>query len=786
MQNKRQTIAERIENVIDRRKGRGKYVGKGHLDKIKEKKAFFTKLLRLLADYQSFRKTVLDQTDKNKGEFYEMSLKDSEFKDNVIKCLPDKAMISIQRALAECLKFEKRFDREIINISVVGEAGSGKSRLLQTICGVGDDIIPSDKGGDVTGAKSTVSNHAGDTYAEITFYSEQEIVAEVQGYLDALNSGIKLSNFNEIQFINVDRIDTITTTATGGSLLNHLRKYVDNFSKYSSKIGKKETIPASDIRSYVSQFAVGNNMLRYYTYLGVKQADIFTEFPIPDVGKIRLIDTIGIGDTALNIERKMLETLKNDSDSAIVLRKNDINRWDIRDKDDILYDKLKEALGDSCIEYWLCYVVNAYGGEIERKAGEAIRDNLLYQKNRKISFAASVDCANYNDVHDNLLIPLLSRIEDNLTRIDNELLKSANAIFLEAHKELFGFYTELQKILAGGLKEYLQSGGKNFDDLFDEMEFSNELKSLEKKYKPTFKDKKDKELQDPESKELLEAVEEVTKSIATRCPTEDEILKRLARGDQEGGPDEVYHYYANNLRTRVREDFEEVNKKCILDIQDSAKKEIIKIIRSSEGGLLGMVPLMEEIPCPCEGYDNSIEWLGVFTEERLNNYPLVKAAFSELYNRKLLIADVIEDNVEKALRFLIPDKNNESFINLTFKDMKDEEIAYMIEQTLSNSIRDISDDLSNGIKEMLSIPYRRFYTWVNVLRDKLFINKEGKRDLKNFYRDEAAPFVWKDKIIHEKETNEAKKQWIVFSESFAKYITRDSYVVTIESGNDNN
>lgn len=778
MQNKEQTIAERIDNVIDRRKGRGKYVGRGHLDTIKEKKTFFSKLLRDLTDYQLFRKTVLDQIDKNKGEFYEMSLKDSEFKDNVINCLPDKAIISVQRALAECSAFEKRFDRDIINISVVGEAGSGKSRLLQTICGVGDDIIPSDKGGDVTGAKSTVSNHAGDTYAEITFYSEQEIMTEVQGYLDALNSGIRLSNFNEIQFINVDSINTITTT--GASLLDHLRKYVDNFSKYSSKIGKKETIEASDIRSYVSQFAVGNTSLKYYTYLGVKQADIFTEFRIPDVGKVRLIDTIGIGDTALNIEKKMLETLKNDSDSAIVLRKNDTTRWDIRDKDNILYDKLKEALGDSCIEYWLCYVVNAYGGKDERKAGEAIRDNLLNQKNRKISYAASVDCANYEEVRDSLLIPLLSRIENNLDRIDNELLKSANVLFSEAHKELFGFYTDLQKILAGGLKEYLQSGGKNFDDLFDEMEFSSELKKLENKYKPIPKDKRSK---DPESKELLEAIEEVTKFIATRCPTEDEISKRLARGDQEGGPDEVYHYFAGNLRAKVREDFEEVNKKCILDIQDSAKREIIKIIRSSEGGSLGMVPLIGEIPCPSEGDDNSIEWLGVFIEERLHDYPLVKGAFTELFNRKLLIADVVEDKVEKALRFLVPDPNNESFVKLIFKDMTDEEIAYMIEQTLSNTIQDISDDLLNGIKDMLSIPYRRFYTWVNVLRDKLFIKKEGKRDLKNFYRDEAASFVWKDKIIYENETNEAKRQWIDFSERFSKYISKDSYIVKIEQKN---
>ena len=113
------TIAERIENVIDRRKGRGKYVGKGHLDAIKEKKVFFTKLLKHLTDYQAFRKNVLEQIEKNKGEFYEMSLKDSEFQDNVINSLPDKAIDSVQRAIAECLKFEKRFDREIKTMKTV-------------------------------------------------------------------------------------------------------------------------------------------------------------------------------------------------------------------------------------------------------------------------------------------------------------------------------------------------------------------------------------------------------------------------------------------------------------------------------------------------------------------------------------------------------------------------------------------------------------------------------------------------------------------------------------------
>ena len=72
-----------------------------------------------------------------------------------------------------------------------------------------------------------------------------------------------------------------------------------------------------------------------------------------------LVDTIGLGDTSLDLEKKMLDTLVNDSDAAIVVRKADAQRDGIRNEDDQLYDMLAEALGNSGLEYWLFYAINA-------------------------------------------------------------------------------------------------------------------------------------------------------------------------------------------------------------------------------------------------------------------------------------------------------------------------------------------------------------------------------------------------------------------------------------------
>ena len=73
----------------------------------------------------------------------------------------------------------------------------------------------------------------------------------------------------------------------------------------------------------------------------------------------------------------MLDTLANDSDSAIVVRKADAQRDGIKTEDNQLYDMLANALGNSGLEYWLFYVVNSCAALNNMKTGEILLEEFM-------------------------------------------------------------------------------------------------------------------------------------------------------------------------------------------------------------------------------------------------------------------------------------------------------------------------------------------------------------------------------------------------------------------------
>ena len=66
-------IKEKIQEIINHRKGLGTYVGKGHLDEVKKKKDFFIKLIHSVEKFKNFREVALQQITDQTGEYYIMS-----------------------------------------------------------------------------------------------------------------------------------------------------------------------------------------------------------------------------------------------------------------------------------------------------------------------------------------------------------------------------------------------------------------------------------------------------------------------------------------------------------------------------------------------------------------------------------------------------------------------------------------------------------------------------------------------------------------------------------------
>ena len=81
-------------------------------------------------------------------------------------------------------KLQIRFGRQTINIGVVGRARQGKSRLLRSLTGLSEKVIPDNRGGFCTGVRSKISHspEQAEEYgasATVRFYSPPKFIDEV-------------------------------------------------------------------------------------------------------------------------------------------------------------------------------------------------------------------------------------------------------------------------------------------------------------------------------------------------------------------------------------------------------------------------------------------------------------------------------------------------------------------------------------------------------------------------------------------------------------------------------
>ena len=83
----------------------------------------------------------------------------------------------INAELSALSKLKARFSRRTLNIGVVGRAGQGKSRLLQSLSGLSTEEIPSGDRSHCTGVRSTIHHNPNvDTYGEVWFHSERSFL----------------------------------------------------------------------------------------------------------------------------------------------------------------------------------------------------------------------------------------------------------------------------------------------------------------------------------------------------------------------------------------------------------------------------------------------------------------------------------------------------------------------------------------------------------------------------------------------------------------------------------
>ncbi len=470
-------------------------------------------------------KNTLEKIDKMSSELSIFKNKKNEFKskiinsniienlsesekngiiDNLNNNITDEKIDSIIQKLKEtkrsCNDAIRKFEKDNICIAIVGGARNGKSRLIQTITGLDDRIVPTSEDGFCTGARSTIENNE-NFKVIIEFYTEEEllkkVISQYQNYEEFVKCGSKDINLNSLSDVK-DLYNRLykENIVNGRQYLKRLRDYAeqqDSYKKYLGNHNKELNETQKDeISRFVSQIEKriesGNEVtIKHYEFLAVKRVSIYCPFEVTTVRKIVLVDTVGLGETSLGIEDDMLDTIKKEADFVLMLRamSTDPNAI-LKDEDFKIYNKIVSAISNIEPSKWCYWVLNRRNtnykmGIFEERYYKALIENFESSKNPHYPAAIlNINCSNHDEVMNGLINPMLQHISDNLGVLDKDFIYQLNSKIIDVKSVYQDLMCSINTITASNAEIDLLKN-REFNKFYDN--FVREIHQFKKDYK---------------------------------------------------------------------------------------------------------------------------------------------------------------------------------------------------------------------------------------------------------------------------------------------------------------
>lgn len=668
-----------------------------------------------------------------------------------------------------------RFSREGINIAVVGGARQGKSQTLQSISGLDDYVIPALLAGDCTGATSIVKN---DTQAQLTakikFRTEHEMLNIVQDYLDVVlgNDSIKLTSISQIPKLDMKEIrGKLEIGSPHAEELKHLEKYVLRFDEWRGliELGEKTIYDKEEIATYVAQHNGkpddDPSRINYYKYMAVNAVEISCRFPIPDAGQIVLIDTIGIGDTKLGIDDAMIRAVDKESDAAIILKRPESGSGGLVKSDINTYKMLFDNFKEKRMEKWLFWMINevvnhpSYGTNSDRC-------KAVYQQIKANNWALS-DCKiiNVKDakmVQNDFLIPMLTKITENLDDIDASFLDEANKLGIKLFDEFDKLYRSIEKVLNTSIQN--SANGYIFIREAFEKIYKNKLLGALIRYDWEWSVKRS------EPCEILqEQARDILENINSFVPSEEEIRMMF---EENGGiaPTAVWEMELDKVRTNLTEAFIAIDT-SLEDLVTNFKNDITKILLEDEKGRLKYVKKPnEEKPL--------YHWLKDFSEEILSNgnYSQINLAFEFLHNFTVSVRGFLMHKVRAQLDIIRPLNPEASGVMLTAD--RNGNYAGDIHFYLTVKMEQVRENLDSVLKNFFKDPNEAFFAVIDEFFDRLAKSQDVEKQWYSLYSNYAGR-IWAKELAQQAGIGVAFDDWTSKVEKLAEYDSEDNFIVRL-------
>ena len=789
-------IIQQIEEILDKRLGRGLYAGRGRLQIIEARIANLASVKKRIEELDALVATIKNQINEKNGEYFNMLVTDLDALSQMeeVSCFNAKAKVAELIDALDLLK--KRFEREAIRIAFIGRERQGKSTFIKTITGLNDKVIAAYSGNSCTGAVSVIHNVQNVT-DEFGNPVDVKVVAEYYDtakFLEMVNE--KLNRFFPDGSQKVGRLEQIESlnlpeTLAGNQSTKLIAEYlkfktsvVDNYDKYSHLIGVgiRNYYDEDEIAQHVAQYeefdheVPGSHEVRkddgtivyqldYYKYVAVKNVNIYTSFEIETTKKLELVDTIGIGSSADSaaIEAEMYRVLREDCDAAIDMYRPDVTPNYPQEQADLL-DNLINKLSDREPEKWIVYVLNKITNGFYKNAASAeavlkTAENIISGKNPKpIAWTRAIDGTIFEDVRDELVSPLLSLIAENLDELDQNLIDRTDNLCKEAYNECLKLVKAANSVTSAG-------AGISADamSLFDEKLYKELLKSFG--YAMNQVDQKGYATKrDTECSQLEQAYANIIDEIDVYIPDEEVILERFETGALVT-QNQMFEEYVEQMRNDIFAAFENVNEDVLHPLQEKVKSDLIQILYN-EG-------LMKNLPTPSDA--PSIEWLREIIDNYISEdkYPSLFKAMRFILDYQINIEGLVEYNVTKSLYVL--DKTHAEFIKYQGEFTEDfEQKASDVWQELCNRLTPVQKRLRDWISSFTLIPSHSFYSRVHKFHVKVMTDEEGREDFRRFYRNNMG-LIWSAEINAAGKVEKAFGDWTERVKALQSVVTSDNF-----------
>ncbi len=707
-------IAARLDQIIQKRKPLVK--------RIKEVEKNLIDLIETLSKLENLRQRVIkspdssDVTQKLQNIMFEGQLTAFKNRSNALR------------------KLRERFDRESINIGVVGLMGQGKSTLLKSLSGLSNEEIPAQEGSACTAVRSSIYYEKGETKAKVIFHDEYSFLKEViQSYYDELelpNKPLTLDDFANNQ------LPSPPQGSTKKAMYDRLKnEYHLNIKKYRHLLKEEservKSISREEIRDYVVHQYDENNNLKSFNHLAVKQVEIYCEFPKTEVEKIGLVDIPGLGDFRVGDEKLMLETLGREVDLVLFVKRPDSIRYQWTTNDTELYEKGEKALDDLSERAFMVLNHTKKGGNDNFKGCQKLKETIK-ENHLNVVDSLIADCSNSDAAHEVLDI-ILRYLVNKIESLDKVHARKEQNILENMQKNL---EIELQKanaVLANYGNEEIA-----FSDSFEEFEktLSNELAKLQDDLKI------EKESQQPD-KVFQDKVNEVFRLCETDhgIPSIEEIEIQYLSPENKKSYKIVYCKNVAIMRCALSKHFLKLNEGLKKSLEN-LKKDITEIF-------------VDQLKFGNITEGNSEEFLKNMTELLAERNNPLELGFRTLAEAKLSYEGIVLADIREHFdKDLNPDEAP------TLLDENIENPPQKVENMLNNLHKKVLEESKKTLEQYLDKPSRVKYFLMQEFLDRVLYAKDiFKKSWRNFLQEaEIRKKIWPEFSKYE-ERKEIQHDW---------------------------